>query len=137
MGSQTQIIVRGDRVLDHEEYEVGETLAQAFEQDGIGLHLKTKVEQVAYKDGVFTLTLDRGEVQGEALFVATGRKPNTQALNAGATKVELDDRGYIKIDDRFHTTCDGVYAIADAAGQPAFTHVSWEDYRRLKAILSG
>ncbi len=137
LGSQTQIIVRGDRVLDREEAEVSETLVQAFEQDGIKLHFNTKVEQVAYKDGIFTLTLDRGEVQGEALLVATGRKPNTQALNAGATGVELDDRGYIKIDDHFHTTCDGVYAIGDAAGQPAFTHVSWEDYRRLKAILSG
>ena len=137
LGSQTQIIVRGDRVLDHEESEVSATLAQAFEQDGIGLHFNTKVEQVAYTDGVFTLILDRGEVQGEALLVATGRNPNTQALNVGATGVELDDRGYIKIDDHFHTTCDGVYAIGDAAGQPAFTHVSWEDYRRLKAILSG
>lgn len=137
LGSQTQIIVRGDRVLDHEESEVSESLVQAFEQDGIRLHCNTKVEQVTHTDGVFTLTLDRGEVQGEALLVATGRKPNTQVLNAAATQVELDDHGYIKIDDRFHTTCDGVYAIGDAAGQPAFTHVSWEDYRRLKAILSG
>ena len=137
LGSQTQIIVRSDRVLDREESEVGETLAQAFERDGIGLHCNTKVEQVTHTDGVFTLTLDRGEVQGEALLVATGRQPNTKALNVGVTGVELDDRGYIKINDHFHTTCDGVYAIGDAAGQPAFTHVSWEDYRRLKAILSG
>lgn len=76
-------------------------------------------------------------MQAEALLVATGRKPTTQALNVGATKVELEARGYIKIDDHFATTCHGVYAIGDAAGQPAFTHVSWEDYRRLKAILSG
>lgn len=71
------------------------------------------------------------------MLVATGRKPNTKALNAAATGIELDDRGYIKIDDHFHTTCDGVYAIGDVSRQPAFTHVSWEDYRRLKAILSG
>lgn len=123
LGSQTQIIVRGDRVLDREESEVGK-MAKAFERDSIGLHCNTEVKQVAYTDGVFRLTHNHGEVQGEALLVATGRKPNTQALNVGATKVELDDRGYIKIDDRFHTTCDGVYAIGDAAGQPAFTHVS-------------
>lgn len=138
LGSQTQIIVRGSSVLDREESEVSETLVQAFERDGIHLHFNTEVKQVAYTDGVFTLTLDRGlELQAEALLVATGRQPNTQALNAAATGVKLDDRGYIKIDDHFHTTCDGVYAIGDASGQPAFTHVSWEDYRRLKAILSG
>lgn len=138
LGSQTQIIVRGDRLLDHEESEVSQTLGQAFKQDGIELHFNSEVKQVAYRDGVFTATLNHGEkLEAEALLVATGRKPNTQALNAPATGVELDDRGYIKIDDHFHTTCDGVYAIGDAAGQPAFTHVSWEDYRRLKVILSG
>lgn len=138
LGSQTQIIVRGDRLLDHEESEVSQTLGQAFKQDGIELHFNSEVKQVAHRDGVFTATLNHGEkLEAEALLVATGRKPNTQALNAPATGVELDDRGYIKIDDHFHTTCDDVYAIGDAAGQPAFTHVSWEDYRRLKVILSG
>lgn len=138
LGSQTQIIVRGDRLLDNEETEVSATLAQALEQDGIKLHFHTEVKQVAYKDGIFTATLNTGEdLQAEALLVATGRKPNTQALNTAATGVELDDRGYLKIRDRFATTRDGIYAIGDAAGQPAFTHVSWEDYRRLKAILAG
>lgn len=138
LGSQAQIIVRGDRLLSNEEAEVGETLKKALEQDDINLHFKAEVKQVTYTNEIFTLALDSGEqLQAEALLVATGRKPNTQALNVGATKVELDDRGYIKIDDHFATTCHGVYAIGDAAGQPAFTHVSWEDYRRLKAILSG
>jgi pyruvate/2-oxoglutarate dehydrogenase complex dihydrolipoamide dehydrogenase (E3) component len=138
LGSQTQIIVRGDRILSHEEPEVSEVLVKAFEQDEIGLHCNVDVEQVDYADGVFTLTLSNGEVlQGEALLVAIGRKPNTQALNTAATGIELNNLGYIKIDEHFHTTCDGVYAIGDVSGQPAFTHVSWEDYRRLKAILSG
>jgi len=97
--------------------------SQALGETALGC-ISIKVEQVAYTDGVFTLTLDRGRYR--ALLVATGRKPNTKALNAGATQVELDDRGYIKIDAHFHTTCDGVYAIGDAAGQPAFTHVSWK-----------
>lgn len=138
LGSQTQVIVRGDRVLNHEEPEVSDVLAAAFKQDGIGLHFNVEVTNVAYADGVFTLTLDTGEaLSGEALLVAIGRKPNTNTLSTAATGVELDERGYIKIDDHFHTTCNGIYAIGDAAKQPAFTHVSWEDYRRLKAILGG
>lgn len=138
LGSQTQIIVRGDRLLSDEEPEVSATLAQALEQDGIKLHFHTEVKQIAYADGVFTAKLNNEEdLQAEALLVATGRKPNTQALNTAATGIELDERGYIKISEVFSTTCNGIYAIGDAAGQPAFTHVSWEDYRRLKAILSG
>ncbi len=138
LGSQTQVIVRGDRVLNREEPDVSETLAEAFKQDGIQVHFNANTEQVAHTDGVFTLTLSNGEeLQGEALLVAIGRKPNTSVLNAAATGVELDPKGYVKIDDRFQTACSGVYVIGDAAKQPAFTHVSWEDYRRLKAILCG
>jgi pyruvate/2-oxoglutarate dehydrogenase complex dihydrolipoamide dehydrogenase (E3) component len=138
LGSQTHLIVRGERLLDREEADVSEVLAEAFKQDGIELHFGVNVNQVAYENNVFSLTLSSGgELQGEALLVVIGRKPNTGALNAVASGIELDDQGFVKIDDQFHTTCAGVYAIGDAAKQPAFTHVSWEDYRRLKAILCG
>lgn len=138
LGSQTHLIVRGPRLLDREEADISEVLAEAFKQDGIDLNFGVNVNQVAYENNVFNLTLSNGEqLQGEALLVAIGRKPNTGALNAAASGIELDDRGFVKIDDQFHTTCSGVCAIGDAAKQPAFTHVSWEDYRRLKAILCG
>ncbi|MFN6528636.1 dihydrolipoyl dehydrogenase family protein [Nostoc sp. ChiSLP03a] len=138
LGSETHLIVRGDRVLGQEESDVSEVLGEAFKQDGIKLHFGVSVNHVAHESNVFKLTLSSGEqLQGEALLVAIGRKPNTSSLNAAASKIELDDQGFIKIDDQFHTTCSGVYAIGDAAKQPAFTHVSWEDYRRLKAILCG
>jgi dihydrolipoamide dehydrogenase len=138
LGSQTQMIVRGDRVLGQEEFEFSETLAEAFQQEGIQLHFNVNAEQVTHANGVFTLTLSNGQdLQSEALLVATGRRPNTGALNPAASSVELDQQGYVKIDDHFQTTSSGVYAIGDVAKQPAFTHVSWEDYRRLKAILGG
>ncbi len=138
LGSQTQIIVRGDRFLSQEESDVSETLAEAFKQDGIQLHFNANVDKVAHANGVFTLTLSNGqELEAEALLVATGRKPNTSALNTTAAGVELDQQGYVKINDLFQTASSGVYAIGDVAKQPAFTHVSWEDYRRLKAILAG
>lgn len=136
LGSQTHLIVRGDRVLDREETDVSEVLAEALQQDGIELHFGVNVNQVAHENDVFKLTLSNGEqLQAEALLVVIGRKPNTGALNAAKSGIELDEQGFIKINDQFHTTCSGVYAIGDTAKQPAFTHVSWEDYRRLKAIL--
>ncbi|HIK08053.1 MAG TPA: FAD-dependent oxidoreductase [Trichormus sp. M33_DOE_039] len=138
LGSQTHLIVRGDRVLGQEEPDVSEVLAEALKQDGIHLHFGVNVNHVTHENNVFSLTLSSGEqLQGEALLVVIGRKPNTGALNAANSGIELDDKGFVKIDDQFHTTCFGVYAIGDAAKQPAFTHVSWEDYRRLKAILCG
>ncbi|MEH2248098.1 FAD-dependent oxidoreductase [Nostoc sp.] len=138
LGSETHIIVRGSRLLDHEEPDVSETLAEALKRDSIQIHFHVNTEKVIYNDNVFTLKLDNGqELQGEALLIATGRKPNTSALNVVATGVELNEQGYVKVDEQFRTTCSDVYAIADVAQQPAFTHVSWEDYRRLKAILRG
>ncbi|MBW4520109.1 MAG: FAD-dependent oxidoreductase [Scytolyngbya sp. HA4215-MV1] len=138
LGSQTHLMVRGDRLLDREEAAVSEVLAEAFQQDGILLHFGVNVNQVTHQNGVFQLNLSNGELlQGEALLVAVGRKPNTGTLNAAASGIELDEKGFVKIDNQFRTTCAGVFAIADVAKQPAFTHVSWEDYRRLKAILCG
>ncbi|MBD1848008.1 FAD-dependent oxidoreductase [Cyanobacteria bacterium FACHB-63] len=138
LGSKTELLVRGDRLLAQEESEASTVLAEAFERDGIGLHFNVNVQQVSYTNDVFTVTLSNGEVvDGEALLIAIGRKPNTQELQVTLTGVGLDSQGFIKIDDQFQTTCAGVYAIGDAAKQPAFTHVSWEDYRRLKAILCG
>ncbi len=138
LGSQTHLIVRGDRLLAQEEPEVSATLAEAFQQDRISLHFNVTVESVAHDSNIFTLKLSNGaELQGEALLVVIGRKPNTDTLNVAAAGIELDQQGFVKIDDQFQTTCSGVYAIGDAAKQPAFTHVSWEDYRRLKAILCG
>ncbi|MBW4428885.1 MAG: FAD-dependent oxidoreductase [Nostoc desertorum CM1-VF14] len=138
LGSQTHLIVRGDRVLNREEADVSKVLAEALKEDGIKLHFGVNVNQVAHDNDLFRLTLSSGEpLQGEALLVVIGRKPNTGALNAANSGIELDEQGFIKINDQFQTTCSGVYAIGDAAKQPAFTHVSWEDYRRLKAILCG
>ncbi|MEH1942354.1 MAG: FAD-dependent oxidoreductase [Nostoc sp.] len=138
LGSEIHIIVRGSRILDREEADVSETLAKALKRDGIQIHFQVNTEKVIYNDNVFTLTLDNGqELQGEALLIATGRKPNTSALNVVATGVDLNEQGYVRVDEQFRTTCENVYAIADVAQQPAFTHVSWEDYRRLKAILRG
>ena len=138
LGSKTDLIVRSDRLLAQEESDVSAVLLEAFQQDGIELHFNITVQQVAYDDGVFTLTLNNGEtLDSEALLIAIGRKPNTQALNCELAGIELDSQGFVKIDDQFQTTCAGVYAIGDVAKQPAFTHVAWEDYRRLKAILCG
>jgi dihydrolipoamide dehydrogenase len=138
LGSETHLIVRGNRLLAQEEPDVSATLAEAFQQDGISIHFNVDTEKVAYANDLFTLTLSNGEtLQGEALLVVIGRQPNTRALNVAAADIELDSQGFVQINNQFGTTCPGIYAIGDVARQPAFTHVSWEDYRRLKAILCG
>jgi dihydrolipoamide dehydrogenase len=137
-GARVDIVDGNSRVLSREESDASAELQKGLTQDGVTLHLGRRTVGVAHDGRTFSLTLDDGDtLQGDALLVAVGRTPNTAALGCAAGGVKLDDGSYIAIDATFHTSAEGVFAIGDVAGQPAFTHVSWEDYRRLKAILRG
>jgi pyruvate/2-oxoglutarate dehydrogenase complex dihydrolipoamide dehydrogenase (E3) component len=75
-------------------------------------------------------------VEGSHVLVAIGRTPNTDALNPGAAGIRTDDRGYIVVNDRLETNVEGIYAVGDVNGEPAFTHISYDDYRILMANLT-
>jgi pyruvate/2-oxoglutarate dehydrogenase complex dihydrolipoamide dehydrogenase (E3) component len=77
------------------------------------------------------------KVRGSHLLLAAGRKPNTEALNLEAAGVEINARGFIEVDGRLETSVPGIYAIGDVTGGPAFTHISYDDYRVLKSNLLG
>jgi pyruvate/2-oxoglutarate dehydrogenase complex dihydrolipoamide dehydrogenase (E3) component len=64
-----------------------------------------------------------------------GRVPNTRELNLGAAGVVVDEHGYIRVTDDLRTNVDGIYATGDVHGGPAFTHVSYDDYRILRDNL--
>jgi pyruvate/2-oxoglutarate dehydrogenase complex dihydrolipoamide dehydrogenase (E3) component len=74
-------------------------------------------------------------VEGSHLLLATGRVPNTGALKPAAGGIEIDERGFIRANERLETSAPGVYVIGDVKGGPAFTHISYDDYRILKANL--
>ena len=137
LGSQVRVFERGKQILANEAADVAAVLHEPLTRDGIQLHLGTDVDRVSHDGRRFTLEAQGNHWEFDALLVATGRTPNTRALNAEAAGIELDDRGYVRVDDRFQTSRPGVYAIGEVAGQPAFTHVAWEDYRRLLTILDG
>lgn len=137
-GSEVHVVDSNARVLAREEEDASAALARSLTDDGVALHLGRMVAEVSHDGGEFSIRLDDGStLGGDALLVATGRLPNTRALDAGKSDIALDKRGYVGIDAQFRTSCAGVYAIGDVAGQPAFTHVSWEDHRRLEDILAG
>ncbi|MFW5714442.1 MAG: dihydrolipoyl dehydrogenase family protein, partial [Brevefilum sp.] len=138
LGSQVEIIDSNDRPISNTEPDVGKIIQEQLEADGVRFHLNDRAESVSHKKGLFHVGLSNGDpVQGEALLITAGRKPNTDRLKASQGGVELGEKGHIRVNEHFQTTAEGVYAIGDVTGQPAFTHVSWEDHRRLKAILNG
>src|SRR3989449_1636488 len=84
-----------------------------------------------------TVSGDGGEatVNGSHLLIATGRQPNADHLNLGAAGVEMDEKGYVKVNERLETNVPGIYAIGDIKPGPAFTHISYDDFRIIQANL--
>jgi pyruvate/2-oxoglutarate dehydrogenase complex dihydrolipoamide dehydrogenase (E3) component len=136
-GSEVTLLDAADRVLANEETEVSAALARSLAEDGVNMRLGRPIRKVAKIGSIVEVTLDNGSLQAGLLLVATGRRPNIPGRAVERAGIELDDRGYVEVDAQLRSNVSGVYAIGEVAGQPQFTHVSWEDYRRMKATLLG
>lgn len=136
LGSTVTLVTPDDRLIAREESDTCSVLTKSFAGDGITVQLERRAVRVAY-DGAFHVTLDDGTAcDAEGLLVAVGRRPNIPAGTERAG-IALDERGFIACDDHLRTALAGHYALGDVAGQPQFTHVAWEDFRRLRAIIGG
>jgi pyruvate/2-oxoglutarate dehydrogenase complex dihydrolipoamide dehydrogenase (E3) component len=77
------------------------------------------------------------KIEGSDILVAAGRIPNTAGIGLEKAGVELDGRGYIRVNERLETTASGVWALGESAGNPQFTHVSVDDFRIIRDNLAG
>ena len=139
-GSRVTIVQSGSQLLTREHPDVAAAVLKILEQDGIEVHLNAKATRAERTNNRITLTIgNQGgampAIEGSHLLLGAGRVPNTKALNPAAAGIELDSHGYIKANDQLETTAQGIYAIGDVKGGPQFTHISYDDYRILKANL--
>ena len=139
-GSEVTIVQRGKQLLAREDADVAEAVADILREDGLEVLLETEAQQVARdSDGKIQLTVknESGErvLEGSHLLVAIGRPPNTDSLNLEAAGVETDERGFVEVNEKLETSAEGVYALGDAKGGPAFTHVSYDDFHVLNTNL--
>ncbi|MGD8516386.1 MAG: mercuric reductase [Anaerolineae bacterium] len=139
-GSQVTIVQRRDQLLTHEDRDVAEEIAEILRQDGIQILLETEPVRVEPgEDDTLHLSVRTAAgprvLTGSHLVVAAGRVPNTDQLNLDATAIETDAQGFIRADERLETTVAGVYALGDVNGGPAFTHISYDDFRIIRANL--
>ncbi len=139
-GSRVTIIQRSAKLLAREDADVADEVANILREDGVEVLLETKplrVEQSS--DGVIHLTVQTptGErtLSGSHLLLAAGRVPNTDWLNLDATGVSTDKRGFIQANERLETSVPGIYALGDIKGGPAFTHISYDDFRIIRTNL--
>ena len=123
LGSEVTIIARST-LLSKEDENIGKELTKIFKDEAINVMLNTSASFVSYDGQQFTLQTNNGAVSGDQLLVATGRMPNTAALDLDKAGVKTESRGGIVIDDHMRTNVDNIYAAGDCTSQPQFVYVA-------------
>ena len=138
-GSAVTIVHRGRQLLAREDADIAEEVAKILIEDGIEVQLEAEATAVAEEEGRIRLTFRReGQesiIEGSHLLVAVGRAPDTRALKVEAAGIKLDRAGFIEVNDRLETNVPGIYALGDVKPGPAFTHISYDDFRILRTNL--
>ena len=133
LGSRVTIVHSNHLLLNREDRDVAEEVAKILGEDGIELALEATTQKVSRSGD--SIHLDIGvagssrRITGSHLLVATGRVSNADSLNLSAAGVATDSRGFIKTNNRLETNVAGIFALGDIKGGPAFTHISYDDYR--------
>ena len=141
-GSEVTVIERGAQLAEREDPDIGAAILDLFHDEGIELLLGTQVSQVeglSGKEVRVHVKDSQGEqiVEGTDLLVSVGRAPNTKGIGLEQVGVELDERGYIKVNERLETNASNVWAMGDCAGSPQFTHVAYHDFCVVRDNLKG
>jgi pyruvate/2-oxoglutarate dehydrogenase complex dihydrolipoamide dehydrogenase (E3) component len=131
-GSEVTVVDKKARLAAHEDEDASEVVREIFESEGIHVRLNAACIHLENREGAVSVGLECDEgaphIRGSHVLLAIGRTPNTSDLNLAAAGVEIDDAGYIKVDDELRTTAPGIFALGDCNGRGAFTHTSYNDY---------
>ena len=132
LGSQVTIVA--DRLLPKEDQDVRELIGRVFEDEGIHL-LKGRAKSVRRDGDEIAVSTDGGEVRGDLLLVASGRKPTVEGLGLNEAGVTYSEKG-IPVDERLRTTVKNIYAAGDVVGGQQFTHFAgWQAFQAVRNAL--
>ena len=138
-GSEVTVIERGPRVIAREDEDISLAIRDILESEGVTVRCEAGVERVGKNgdDIAVELTTPEGadQVTGSHLLVAVGRQPNTDDLSLDKAGVDVDEGGFITVDDQLRTNVPGIWAIGDCNGLAAFTHTSYNDFEIVAANL--
>src|SRR5439155_10616577 len=141
-GSRVTIIQHGPRLLEREDPDVADALLELMTDEGVHVFLQAEAINVTGRSGSgVTLRVRSGgaerTLEASDILVGTGRTPNTDRLDVAKAGVDLDARGYIRVNDRLQTSEPDVWATGGCAGSPQFTHVGEDDGRVVLDNLAG
>lgn len=136
-GAQVTILQRGNQLLSREDPDVANAFAEVFRDEGIEVLLNCEAAQIQQDAKVLSVTASSKEskqiIKGSHLLLAAGHTPNTKTLRLDKAGIEMDKKSYIRVNDSLETNVQGIYAMGDVKGGPAFTHIAYDDTRILRA----
>jgi len=141
-GSEVTVIEAGPQLMAREDGDVAQEMRRLLGDEGIHVLVEAQLLEVRGRSGdrvALTVRTPSGEqnIDGSDILVAVGRIPNTAEIGLKETGVELDGRGYIRVNGRLETSAPEVWAIGECAGSPQFTHISEDDFRIVRDNLAG
>jgi pyruvate/2-oxoglutarate dehydrogenase complex dihydrolipoamide dehydrogenase (E3) component len=140
-GSRVTIVQQGPQLLRGEDADVAAEVLKIMQEDGIEILLNAKVQRAAKEGPQIKIAIaaagesESRTISGSHLLVATGRVPNSDTLNIAAAGIAADKRGFIQVNPKLETNVAGICALGDIKGGPAFTHISYDDFRIIRTNL--
>ena len=141
-GSRVTVVEPGGQLMGREDADVAREIQTILEGEGVEVVLNAKPARIQGLSGEsvsVTAKTDAGErtIEGSDLVVAVGRVPNTADIGLDKAGVELDARGFVRVNERLQASAPGVWAIGECAGSPQFTHISIDDFRIVRDNMAG
>ena len=138
-GSEITIVIPSKRLMPKEDEDISVEIERILELEKIKIYSKSEVHSVKKSGKKIIVSLDvdgsRKSIEVSHILVATGRIPQTADLHLDLTGVETDEHGHIEVNEFLETSSEGIYALGDVKGGPAFTHISFDDYRIIRTNL--
>jgi pyruvate/2-oxoglutarate dehydrogenase complex dihydrolipoamide dehydrogenase (E3) component len=134
-GCAVTVIEHGKRLLPREDAEAADVVRRVLERDGVVFRIDADATALERDARGVALVVDGQRLVGSHVLVATGRRPNSEALALAQAGVACDPHGYIQVDDQLRTNVAGIWALGDVNGRGAFTHTAYNDYEIVAANL--
>lgn len=134
-GTNVHIIQRGGRLINREDEEISEELLKVFKKENIKVYLNGEISNISKEANDIQIEFKEKElsksIEVSHLLIATGRASTAKFLDIENTEIDLDEKGFIKIDNNYNTTQSNIWAIGDVTGNPMFTHAARDESEQL------
>lgn len=142
-GSQVTVLESNSGLIPREDRDIADSVREVLEKKGIEFRMNTTIRSILRtgEAAVVLLTDNQtgqtSELEADAVLLATGRRPNTDALNPQAAGVTLNERGAILADEHLVTSNPRIRVVGDVKGGLQFTYISLDDYRIIRDDFFG